>query len=137
MSLRTEFEEYSEEIGKEYIDHLIFILDCFNTLPPYTHCIADVLIHVCSEKGLKKPSKAMVCKIVKIIRKMTFLPYFIVADSNGYYKITDLNQGTAWRQSMIERITSMSSQVKAFDEKFNYKPESIEEVDETLKLNLA
>lgn len=115
------YGEYIEDISPKYWDHFEVILQMFNKADYGVIVSKRDIIEKCLEHELRFPVKSrdsIIQKILKVIRKMSFLPYFPVANNYGFYKVYNRENGLTWRQSMIERIASMQSQVKAFDERY-------------------
>lgn len=124
MSLKTLFPEYSFELSKKYYDHLEFLIQYLNEKPFYQIITSAKIIHELEINGFILPiksKKTILCKMIKAIRKINFVNYFPVANSHGYMKINQTEQGLAWRQSMKERQASINGQINAFDRKFNYQ----------------
>jgi len=138
MSLKNLFAEYSIELSKKYHDHLEFLIDYIDEKPFYQIITSEKIIHELEINGFRLPSKSkktILCKMMKAIRKINYVNYFPVANSHGYTKINQTDEGLAWRQSMKERATSMLSQIKAFDKKFNYQEPN--EDNQNLKITFA
>lgn len=138
MSLETEFKEYCEKLSKKYYDHLEFLMQYMDKKPFYEVILSNEIIDVLESNGytiLHSDKTVILRQMMKAIRKMPFKPYFPVANSKGYTKVNEAEKGLAWRQSMKERISSMQSQIKAFDEKFNYQEPN--EDNQNLKITFA
>lgn len=130
MSLKDNFSEYTVEISPKYINHFMFILDYFDKQSFYeiisTKSILDYMNQHSFKLDVEEP-RTIIRKFVKTIRKLPHTNYFIVADCRGYMKINETEDGLKWRQSMVERMASMQSQIRAFDKKFNYSEPKNEE----------
>lgn len=136
MSLKELFPDYTVEIGEKYLPHLEIMVKFWQEIPFYQLITSKEIIDFIHANNLKLPKKAplsIITKLTKIIRKSEMIPFFIVANNLGYTKIDDKEEGISWRQSMVERIASMQSQIDAFDKKFKGLQDFNEEL--TLKID--
>jgi len=130
MSLKDNFSEYTVEISPKYINHFMFVLDYFDKQSFYEIISTKSILDNMIQHGFRLPVKVpypIIRKFVKTIRKLPHTNYFLSADCRGYMKINETEDGLKWRQSMVERIASMQSLIRAFDKKFNYSEPKNEE----------